>query len=252
MKMLIYTSLFLLVVHASPLFPKTPKKTYPSKTPTKKEKSLHKLVQGRLAKDPREDDKKPVWKLVSERDNVNVYVNTNNFDGLLSIRATGMIDAPMGRVMSVMADEKRKHEWIPNTVEVKALKIASPFARIEYSHSHTPWPLTDREFLTYVRAQYFKKTKKLVIRLRSIEKIPNGIEVPKTDNIRGIIHYSDVWLSKAEGGKKTFVEVELLTDPKGSIPKFLVNWVQKDWPRGLLHGLARQVEKKDIKVKYRF
>jgi hypothetical protein len=36
-------------------------------------------------------------------------------------------------------------------------------------------------------------------------------------------------------------------DPRGSVPKFLVNMVQKSWPHKTITSLRKQVAKPDIK-----
>ena len=48
------------------------------------------------------------------------------------------------------------------------------------------------------------------------------------------------------GQNKTRLEVEVHTDPKGSLPSWLVNLVQKSWPRDTLMGLLKEAQKPEI------
>ena len=47
--------------------------------------------------------------------------------------------------------------------------------------------------------------------------------------------------------KGTLVVAEVEVDPRGSVPKFIVNMVQKSWPHTTLMSLRKQVAKPDIK-----
>ena len=49
-----------------------------------------------------------------------------------------------------------------------------------------------------------------------------------------------------DSGKQTRVLAELLCDPKGSVAKWMVNMVQKDWPHSTIQRLRRQVAKPDV------
>jgi hypothetical protein len=45
---------------------------------------------------------------------------------------------------------------------------------------------------------------------------------------------------------QTYVEARVFTDPKGSIPKWLVNFFQQGWPQDTFEGLRNQAKKTDI------
>lgn len=51
-----------------------------------------------------------------------------------------------------------------------------------------------------------------------------------------------------EGDKKTFVMTEMLGDPKGAVPKWLVNLFQQSWVQSTLQSRRAQVAKKDIRI----
>ena len=50
--------------------------------------------------------------------------------------------------------------------------------------------------------------------------------------------------AKPDGG--THVEVEVLTDPKGMLPAWVVNLVQRGWPRNSITGLTGRAAEADI------
>ncbi len=53
----------------------------------------------------------------------------------------------------------------------------------------------------------------------------------RTNYIRGELIDATFILSSIDDDKKTRVNASFLCDPKGSIPKWLVNFFLKDWPK---------------------
>jgi hypothetical protein len=78
---------------------------------------------------------------------------------------------------------------------------------------------------------------------------------PETDDyVRGHFKEGKFELTVAERTNKdgtktkgTLVVAEVVVDPRGSVPKFIVNMVQKSWPHKTLTALRKQVAKPDIK-----
>jgi hypothetical protein len=65
-------------------------------------------------------------------------------------------------------------------------------------------------------------------------------DAPETVGIRGRLVASCYVLTPL-GPDRTRVEVEIQTDPCGMVPDWLVNIVQKEWPRKTLRGISQQV-----------
>ena len=70
--------------------------------------------------------------------------------------------------------------------------------------------------------------------------------MPETDCVRGQLDRSAYTMTSIDGGKRTHLIVEIHADPKGSVPKWLVNLFQKAWPRNTIEGIMRQVAKPDV------
>ena len=47
---------------------------------------------------------------------------------------------------------------------------------------------------------------------------------------------------------KTWVEVDIFIDPKGEVPAFLVNILQRYWPYNTIMGVRSQVKKPFVKT----
>jgi len=71
--------------------------------------------------------------------------------------------------------------------------------------------------------------------------------VPEGKQVRGDLkgHWN---LKSVAEGKKTYVITEMQADPKGALPKWIVNLFQNSWAQDTLDSLRKQVSKKDLKV----
>ena len=66
---------------------------------------------------------------------------------LFAFRGEAIIDASIPKIAQVLSDTSRKTEWVHKSVEAKNIRMISDLERIEYNHTSTPFPLTDRDFV---------------------------------------------------------------------------------------------------------
>ncbi len=188
------------------------------------------------------------WKVASNRKGVKIYQAEKHKSGLVPIKVETILPYPPSRVLAVIADTDRKKEWVPDLRFVKAINSGDEFDKIEYSIYDSPWPFSDRSFLVRIQSKANEKDKSLIIKLNSVvsEKVPHNKEL-----VRGHTYNGDVIL-KNDGNGKAYFQVMFLTDFKGNIPKWIVNMVQKGWPKKMIKRLKKQIERKDIVVPKRY
>jgi len=184
----------------------------------------------------------PPWQKLDEADGISVYGREISGVSLLAMRGDGVVNAPLLRVASVLVDTTRSHEWVDSVAETRTLRKISDLEYVQWNHVKTPWIVKDRDFVFTTKLSFAPATKQLSLDYHSV----NDAAAPKTSYIRGQFTYGKFLLTSIDGGKRTRVQAELLCDPKGSLAKWMVNMVQKDWPQATLRGLRRQVAKVDI------
>src|SRR5688572_23472392 len=95
---------------------------------------------------------------------------------------------------------------------------------LQYTHIDSPPLVSDRDFLIRGKVEANAGDRSLTLKLEPAE---DPIK-PPGEHVRGILR--GLWkLESAEDGKKTLVTAEMHADPKGSIPKWIVNAFQKSW-----------------------
>jgi hypothetical protein len=154
-----------------------------------------------------------------------------------------VVEASPAKVAAILMDVSRKLEWVHNIREARLVRHIGTFERVEYNHTHVPWPLSDRDFVFHARAELDKEKGSIEFRLASMQE-PG--EEPKKGRVRARIYNSGYLLEPLDGGKKTLLSVEIHADPQGSVPKWIANMFQKKWPLRTIQGIRAQAGRPEI------
>jgi len=185
------------------------------------------------------------WELMGNNDGVLVHKKEVAGSDLVAFRGERVIDAPIEKVASVLIDTPRKLEWVAKIAEAKDIRPIGPYERIEYNATLSGFFLVrDRDFVFHAKAELNREKGQMIFGIKSVE----DPAMPETDRVRGHLDRSQYVLTRVGDGSKTHVVVEIHADPKGSVPKWLVNLFQKAWPTNTLNGIAKQVAKADVKA----
>ena len=193
----------------------------------------------------------PKWEQFDEEDGIKMYRHDVSGSSIVALRGEGFVAAPISRVASVLIDRKRSIEWIDRLVKTKLIRQISDTESIEWDHIKTPTPLKDRDFVFKSSISTDPAKKKVTFSYYSV----TDPLAPETDDyVRGSFKRGKFELTMATRTNKdgtktrgTIVNAEVEVDPRGSVPKFIVNMVQKSWPHQTLTALRKQVAKPDIK-----
>jgi hypothetical protein len=184
------------------------------------------------------------WTKVSEEDGVQTFKREIPGSPIIAFRAEGVIDAPLLRVVSLVLDSERATRWVDSLGETRRLRQISPFEWVEYDHIETPFIMKDRDFVLHCRLTVDAKKQKVVEVMNST----TDELAPVTDHVRGVVDHSYFVATAIEGGKKTFVEIEIHADPMGSVPKWIVNLAQTSAPIRTVRAIRREVMAPDLKI----
>jgi len=194
--------------------------------------------------------KAPAWEQFDQEDGITMFRRDVPGSDIVALRGEGFVEAPITRVASVLIDRKRATEWIDRLVKTKELRKISETESINWNHIKTPTPLKDRDFVFKTLLTTDPAKKQVLFRYYSV-KDPAA---PETDDyVRGYFKEGKFELTMASRKNKngtvtrgTIVVAEVMVDPRGSVPTFLVNMVQRSWPFQTLTALRKQVKKAGI------
>jgi hypothetical protein len=182
------------------------------------------------------------WVGSGDADGIKTFIREIENDPIIGLRGEGVIDAPIAKVAQVIFDNSRATEWVDSLADTHIVKKISAYDQIEYAHVSTP-PiiLKDREFVTHASVHYNPQLKTIYV---TLEPADDSL-VPPTNYIRGALH-GGFLLKPIANGQKTFLITEMKGDPKGDVPKWIVNLFQAGWAKNTIERIRAQVKKAGI------
>ncbi len=161
---------------------------------------------------------------------------------VVAFRGETIIEASIPRLASVLGDSTRRTEWVADAKESRDIRVNTMMDRVEYNRTGAPWPVQDRDFVYQVTVNADRIKQSVLITINSV----NEPSVPPRDGIVRAELIGSRYLLKSVDASHTRTSVEIHADPKGELPKWLVNMLQKNWPKTTLIRLARQVSKDHV------
>lgn len=198
------------------------------------------------------------WEVLYSEEGITVERGSVADSPYMAFRGTGVVEARLGKVISILLDHKRANEWVHNLIRSIELRAMENYSVVVWQRFDNPWPTDDRD-LVYLAEPGYDETKKYFrVWFRDIA----DTEIILTDGERSRIPdqsccvvaklaYTE-WQFRATSPDSTCVRVEVMLDPKGWIPAMLVNQFQRDWPYMTIQGLRKQAQKEDVKIHEKF
>jgi len=177
------------------------------------------------------------WEEVREADGIKVFKKDIEGSDIVAFRGRGVIEAPVEKILWVLLENKHRTDWVDRLKRNMPLETPSLFDYTVYQEFGLPWPISNRDFV-YKGHAARKKSGVVTLDLQSTE----NDKAPKTVGVRAKIYHSGYTMTPL-GPNKTHVQVEIHSDPKGWLPKWFVNILQKEWPLKTLKGIRAQVKK---------
>jgi len=189
----------------------------------------------------------PAWTLLEDRAGLQVFERKVPDSDVVALRFVAKIDAPVWKLAAVVMDARRTREWVDRLAEDRMVRRLGPTTYVEYTAIDTPFIIRDREFL--VQVDFAVEGRGLRLKTKPIE----DPELPPTPGrVRGLVHTEYVFTPDAEEPEKSWADIEIHADPRGSVPKWVVNLFQRGWPRKSFEAIQAQVRKTDIEIPEHF
>jgi hypothetical protein len=177
------------------------------------------------------------WEFADSDSGIKSFKKTEPGNPVTAFKGEAIINAPLAKVAWVIRDNKHRTKWVDRLQKSMVLKVNTPYDKIVYQHFGLPWPIADRDYV--YRARIYWQGEKLIFNLKSTKNRfkPDGGSV----GVRARLNRCFYYLTPM-GENKTHVIVEVHTDPRGMLPSWLVNLIQKSWPIKTLKGIRRMVK----------
>jgi hypothetical protein len=183
------------------------------------------------------------WKKIGESEGIAGYARQTARSSVDEIKAVGIVNAPIAVVEAVIRDISVMPQYIflcneaalINTPDMKSSGDIIYF----YSLTDLPFPVSDRDSVTKAFWSVDKATGTIYCHA---ENVKTAYKQDK-NIVRMPLSVIDCTLV-SKGADKTEVTYQVLADPGGELPSFIVNMLTNDYGIKTIAGL-RQMVKKD-------
>ena len=182
------------------------------------------------------------WKPIYEKDGIAVAKKVLPDSNLMPFRGEGVVDVHIGRLVKVIKTSGLGPEWVDLQVESKELVRDSDESAILYNKYDLSWPVSDRDYVMRQKTTYDADAKVVTVTYESIE----DDRFPADDCCVRAVAVRTYWKFTYVSPTQTRIEVEVYTDPKGALPAWLVNMIQRGWPYNSIIGISERATKDDI------
>jgi len=188
------------------------------------------------------------WKLVKNKDGIKAYTKEVEGSDINQVKVETNFKSSLSAAIKVFKDVSTHKNWMYRCIKAQTLRNLSEKEYYYYSESEAPWPLKNRDAITYA-----------VIKQDSISKAVSIISTGKPHLIKefeGIVRIKKLY-SKWELVPKENGTIDLTfymwVDLGGGIPAWLLNLVVTEGPYDTVRKYILEVQKakyKNIKLSY--
>ncbi len=217
-------------------------RTAPTAVETRSQRSHNRAGEGTERRGGQVDSS---WKQTRDERGIRVFERDLPDSGLLSFKAVGVIDAPIDIVLSILLDEARLSEWAEDRSRSRVVGwFRKAVDYVSHDRVELPWPIKDRDFVTRVQIDVDPSDS-----TTRVSYSLSTYQVPAShDAVRGSLVGSYCLLEPVDGGRRTRATGVAVADPRGSIPTWVVNLYQRNWPYETIMAMREQARKPDLTV----
>ena len=187
------------------------------------------------------------WEIVSDEKGFITKRRKSPNSNIFAFRGETLADVPIGQVLTVFMDRSLRKDWVHMFGEQKDLEVKNDLDKVYWIRFATPMIMSDRDYVLQLKGDIDNASHVMTAKITSVTHPSKGVD---TCCVRA--HAFGTFYRFEARGSKTFIEVEVQTDPKGWIPKWLVNFIQKSWPKKTLTRLIELAKKSTSDMDPRF
>ncbi|WP_199530169.1 START domain-containing protein [Pseudoalteromonas sp. bablab_jr010] len=174
------------------------------------------------------------WQTYKQQDDIKVSYKKHE-TGIIEINASVLVkNAKASDFMALLSDTDNAPNWLENVKSVTLMERLSPSETLVYTHFNSPWPVLDRDLVSYSCYHALGEHK---TELKIISQPYAKAEVSGVVRIKELRAY---WRLE-EQQSHLLVSHQAYADPGGSIPHWLSNKVSLKSVYKTLQALTEQL-----------
>lgn len=181
------------------------------------------------------------WESMGVTDGVAVSRMQVSGSPVLAFRGEIVADVHISRIMEVFTNSQERRHWVDRYHSHETLEQTNR-TELYWIRFGLPPGISDRDYLLQADLEIDEEEKQVTARLRSVEDERWPVQ---SCCVRA--HTETFYeFTAVPGEDKTRMIVEVHTDPKGRLPAWLVNRIQRGWPSTTLSNLIARAKSSEI------
>ncbi|UTT86401.1 START domain-containing protein [Vibrio pelagius] len=178
------------------------------------------------------------WKLVHDKKGIKVYNRKIEGNDFKEFRAEADIQANLTSIIALFSDTSVGTQWVENIDEMEELAHLSESHTVTKTYTKAPWPVSDREAIV---ENFIEQDPDTLIVTITQHGRPN-YQPNDNKNIVRVAYLESRWVLTPLDNETTHISYQVLSDPGGSIPSWLINMVAVSQPSKTLLGLSKMLD----------
>ncbi|TGK05414.1 START domain protein [Leptospira langatensis] len=175
------------------------------------------------------------WDLEKDKNGITVHTRSVEGSELKEFRGKTKLKTNLNTIVALMEDNPNYTTWLKDCKKSEAVKVLNSKEKYIYILNGVPWPLDDRDFVIHSTLIQDKNTGAVTYQMRPVANV-----VPeKKGYVRGTIKGYWKFVPVSDGVEVTY---QVHSEPGGSIPTSIANFVVVDIPYETLRKMKDKVE----------
>ena len=168
---------------------------------------------------------KETWHLKKFEKGISVYTRQIENSRLIELKSDFQIKTSLSSIVALLNDFESYPQWVYRCEKSYVAKKISDMEFIQYQSVKAPWPVDNRDILIYKKLSQDPITKVITQKAYAMPEF-----IPKVAKHVRVLLFKAQWTITPLQNGLVNVEYQLLVDPGGSIPAWLVNLAVVDGP----------------------
>jgi hypothetical protein len=193
-------------------------------------------------------DAKDSWVLKKNEQGVSVYSRKTSESDIKELKSVIYLKTSLKSIVALIDDWESYPQWVYQCGVSSTLKKISDTEGMHYQTVLAPWPAEDRDFVVNIKLTQDEKTGVVTIRSTC-----DPDYIPQVDDHVRVTKLSSFWTLAPMKDGTIQVCNQILVDPGGNIPAWLVNMAAVEGPYQTMVHLKEMVLKKkyqDAKITF--
>ncbi|MGR5062944.1 START domain-containing protein [Photobacterium sp. DNB22_13_2] len=177
------------------------------------------------------------WKNVRDRKDIQVYNRAIEGSDFKEFMAQTTVNASLSTIIAVFNDTVSGIDWVENVDEMHTEKVINESETITVTLSKAPWPVSDRDAVVLNKTTQNPESLVVTLEQRGIPEY-----LPLKNGVVRVKSLTSRWVFTPVSDSVTHIHYQVLTDPGGKLPAWLINMVSVSQPYNTLLGLKDMVK----------